>query len=591
MNVNEAIQSALKNYQEGNLQQAEYISKNILRVQSNNIAAINLLGIINYQLKNYDSAIEYMEKLINLSPNNAQAYYVLGHSMQEKEQLDEAILYYQKALQLNPNLADAYYNLGSVFQDKERYDEAVSCYQRAMQINPTDIDACYNLGRVLQEKEQLDEAILYYQKALQLNPNLADAYNNIGIILQEKEQLNEALSCFQKALQLNPNSFEVYNNIGNVYIVQGRLNEGISCFKKALRLKPNYTEALLNLVRNQNLSYDESKELFKLTEELIKQDMSKNDSIHIYFAMGKLCFNLKMFTESFEYYRLGNMLKREQVRFNIDSLVDILSRTKETFSADFIECRKSWGSNSEMPIFIFGMPRSGTTLVEQIIASHPNVYGGGELQFFNRMDQKLASIFKVNERYPECLNFLDDQTAYDVAELYIKEIRKLAGPSKDYTRITDKNPYNFLHLGLISLLFPKTSFIHCQRHPLDTCISIYFQNFSTGNHFAYDLSELGQYYREYLKLMNHWRKVLPVNIFELKYEDIVQQQEEVSRKLIEFCGLEWDSACLDFHKKDRPVFTASNWQVRQPIYTTSCGRWQNYEQFLDPLKELLADFI
>jgi len=140
-------------------------------------------------------------------------------------------------------------------------------------------------------------------------------------------------------------------------------------------------------------------------------------------------------------------------------------------------------------------------------------------------------------------------------------------------------------------LFPKASFIHCQRHPLDTCISIYFQNFSTGNHFAYDLSELGQYYREYLKLMNHWRKVLPVNIFELKYEDIVQQQEEVSRKLIEFCGLEWDSACLDFHKKDRPVFTASNWQVRQPIYTTSCGRWQNYEQFLDPLKELLADFI
>ena len=591
MNVNEAIQSALLNYREGNLQQAEYISKNILRVQSNNIAAINLLGIINYRLKNYDSAIEYMEKLINLSPDNTQAYYVLGHSMQEKDRLDEAISYYQKSLQLDPNFADAYYNLGTIFQDKKQFDEAISCYQKAIQINPTDSDAYYNIGRVLQEKQQLDEAVTCYQKALQLNPNFVDAYNNIGIILQEKQQLNEALSCFQKAIQLNPNFFEAYNNMGNVFIVQGKLNEGIRCFKKALQLNPNYTEALLNLVSNQSLSYDDLKELFKFTKELIKHDMSENDKIHIYFAMGKLCDNLEMFKESFEYYRFGNMLKRARVEFNIDSHVDYLSRIKKTFSADFIEHRKSWGSNSEMPIFIFGMPRSGTTLVEQILASHPDVYGGGELQFFTQMDQNLHSILKVNEHYPECLNFIDDQTAYTIAELYIKKTRKIVGVSKDYTRITDKNPFNFNHLGLISLLFPKASFIHCRRHPLDTCISIYFQNFSTGNHFAYNLSELGQYYREYLKLMNHWRKVLPIRIFELRYEDIVQQQEEVSRQLVEFCGMEWDSACLDFYKKDRPVFTASNWQVRQPIYTTSCGRRQNYEQFLDPLKELLADFI
>ncbi len=319
--------------------------------------------------------------------------------------------------------------------------------------------------------------------------------------------------------------------------------------------------------------------------------MSENALIPVYFAMGKLCDKLEMFKESFEYYRFGNKLRRGQFEFNIDSNVDYVSRIIETFSADFIEHRKSWGSDSEMPIFIFGMPRSGTTLAEQILASHPNVYGRGELQFFNQMDQNLPSILKVNERYPECLNFIDDQTAYTIAELYIKKTREIVGLSKDYTLITDKNPFNFYQLGLISLLFPKASFIHCQRHPLDTCISIYFHNFATGNQFAYDLSELGQYYREYLRLMNHWRKVLPIRIFELKYEDIVQQQEEVSRKLVKFCGLEWDPACLDFYKNDRPVFTASSWQVRQPIYTTSCGRWQNYDQFLDPLKELLADFI
>jgi len=591
MNISNAIKSAIENYQAGNLQQAINICKKIIKKHPININAVNLLGIISYQQKDYDSAIKYSKKLINLDPQNAQAYYILGHSLQEKGDVEEAILHYQKSLSINPNFADAYYNLGTIFQDKKRYDESISYYQKALQLNPSDIDACYNLALELQEINQLNEALIYYQKTLLLNPNLADAYNNIGIILQEKEQLNEALSCSQKAIQLNPNCFEAYNNMGNVYIVQGKLNQGISCFKKALQLNPNYTEALLNLVRNPRLSYDETKELLALLKELIKRDISENVSIEAYFAMGKLCDTLKMFEESFGYYRFANVLKRAQVKFNINSNVDYFSRIKKTFSADFVENRKSWGRNPEMPIFIFGMPRSGTTLVEQIIASHPDVHGGGELQFFNQMDQKLLSTLKVNERYPECLNFIDDQGAYTIAELYIKETRELVGPSKDYTRITDKNPFNFYHLGLISLLFPKASFIHCQRHPLDTCISVYFQNFKAGNYFAYNLSELGQFYLEYLKLMNHWRKILPIRIFELKYEDIVQQQEEVSQKLLEFCGLEWNSACLNFYKKDGPVFTASTWQVRQPIYTTSCGRWQNYDQFLDPLKELLTDLI
>jgi tetratricopeptide (TPR) repeat protein len=591
MDIDTLIKSAFEYYQAGNLNHAGHICQEIINIYPNTINAIHLLVIISYQQKDYDSAIKYVKKLIDLTPENARAYYILGHSMQEKRLLDEAIAYYHKALQVNPQFADVYYNLGSIFQDKKRYDEAIFYYQQALQLNPTDIDACYNLGRTLQENKQYNEAVMYYQKALQLNPALADAYNNIGIILQEKEQLNEALSCFQKAIQSNPNCFEAYSNMGNVFIIQGKLHEGTSYFKKALQLKPDYAEALLNIVRNQSLSCDDSEELFQLTKELIKQDISEHDMVHVYFAMGKLCDNLKMFEKSFEYYRLGNMLKRAQVEFNIDAHVDYLSRIRETFSVDFIKHRKSWGSDSEMPIFIFGMPRSGTTLVEQILASHPNVYGGGELQFFNQMDQKLASLFKVNEPYPECLNFIDDLTAYDIAELYLRKTRKIVGLSKDYKRFTDKNPFNFYYLGLISLLFPKARFIHCQRHPLDTCISIYFQEFTAGNHFAYDLRELGLYYREYLKLMNYWQQVLFIHIFELRYEDIVQHQEDVTRKLVEFCGLEWDSECLNFYKKDRPVFTASNWQVRQPIYTTSCGRWQNYEQFLDPLKESLADFI
>ena len=507
--------------------------------------------------------------------------------------LKQAEYLYKKILTKKPNNPDILNKLGELYCQVANYDLAIRYIKKALQFRPTDIASTYyNLGWALQRKGQLDEAITHYQKAIELNPFLAKAYCNLGwALFQGQGQLDEAITYYQKAIELNPSFAEAYNNMGLAFAAQGKFNEGIRCFKKALQLKSTYPRALFNLVRNQGLSFGDSKELFKLTKKMIKQDMSENELIDVYFTMGKLCDNLQMFKESFEYYRLGNELKRFQVEFNIDSHVDYVSQIKGIFSDDFIKNRNSWGCNSEMPVFIFGMPRAGTTLVEQIIASHPNVYGGGELGFFSQMDQKLPSILNVNERYPECLNHLNDQTACDIAELYIKGLRKLAGPSKDHTRITDKNPLNFYHLALIALLFPKASFIHCQRYPLDTCISIYFQNFVAGNRFAYNLRELGQYYLEYLKVMNHWRRVLPINIFEVKYEDIVQQQEEVSRKLIEFCGLEWDSACLDFYNKDRPVFTASSWQVRQPIYATSCGRWQNYEQFLDPLKELLADFI
>jgi len=235
----------------------------------------------------------------------------------------------------------------------------------------------------------------------------------------------------------------------------------------------------LNLISSQSLSQEDSKGLFEIIQELIKHDMSEDDLTYAYFALGKLCSNLKKFKESFEYHHSGNRLKRRQIEFNIGSHVDYLSRIKEIFSAAFIECRKSWGSNSEIPIFIFGMPRSGTTLVEQILASHPNVYGAGELLFLPQIDKNLASVLKVNAHYPECLNFLDEQTAHAIADLYSKSTKETAGSSKDYMRITDKNPFNYYHLGLISLLFPKASFIHCKRHPLDTCLST-FRNLQAG---------------------------------------------------------------------------------------------------------------
>jgi tetratricopeptide (TPR) repeat protein len=251
VNINNEIKSAMENYQAGNLQKTVNICKKIVKIQPNNINALNLLGIICYQIKDYDSAIKYSKKLINLNPGNARTYYILGHSMQEKGETDEAITHYQRSLQLDPNFADAYYNLGTILQDNKRYDEAISCYKKSLQLNPNDVDAYYNLARVLQEKEQFDEAITCYKKALQINPNLADAYNNIGTILIENEQFDEALTNCQKAFYLNPNLPDVHNNLGIINKEKGKLDEAIFYCQKALQLDSRFYKAYHNLANIQ----------------------------------------------------------------------------------------------------------------------------------------------------------------------------------------------------------------------------------------------------------------------------------------------------------------------------------------------------
>ncbi|MBW2194769.1 MAG: sulfotransferase, partial [Deltaproteobacteria bacterium] len=301
--------------------------------------------------------------------------------------------------------------------------------------------------------------------------------------------------------------------------------------------------------------------------------------------------DIEEFDKGFEYWCRANTLKHGDIHFDVASHRDFVARTIKTFSGDFFDGKQSWASDSTTPIFIFGMPRSGTTLIEQILASHSAVFGGGELQFFVQAEHELPTILEVESTYPGCLDGIHPQTARNIGEVYIRRIKKLAESHTRPFRITDKNPYNFLHLGLISLLFPNAGFVHCKRHPLDTCLSIYSNNFTTGNYFAYDLRDLGLYYSEYRRLMKHWRNVLPVNMFELSYEELIGNKEKIVRKLLAYCDLDWDPKCLEFYRNDRPVFTASNWQVRQPIYSTSCGRWQNYDRFLSPLKELLAGLI
>jgi hypothetical protein len=292
---------------------------------------------------------------------------------------------------------------------------------------------------------------------------------------------------------------------------------------------------------------------------------------------------LRRFDDAFEHFRQANELSG--AAFDSKRGVAATDRLIDTFSADFLAGRSGFGDPSERPIFIVGMPRSGTTLTEQIVASHPKICGAGELETMFHMVDAVPGLAGANKRYPECVRDLTQASARDLARRYLVELNRY---SRTAVRITDKMPHNFDKLGLISLMFPRARIIHCRRDPIDTCLSCFMHEFHKQHTYNCDLASLGLYYREYERLMAHWRTALPIALFELRYEDLVADQEAVSRALIEFCGLPWDDRCLEFHRADRSVQTPSAWQVRQPIYTKSVERWRKYQRHLGPLIEVLG---
>jgi tetratricopeptide (TPR) repeat protein len=378
--------------------------------------------------------------------------------------------------------------------------------------------------------------------------------------------------------------------MGNAFESQGNFREAILCYTKALEIQPGCAEAFYHLARAKKVTNHNKEEVLQLASRVRESESSEDKSVYLNFGLGKIHDDLGQFAEAFEYYRIGNEHERSKHNFDAESYVAYTSQIIDTCGPDFFKDKEAWGDDSSMPIFIFGMPRSGTTLVEQIISSHAEVLAGGELDFFLQLDGK-SRLWGQEVSYPGYLELIDEQTGHDISSKYLQLISNMAESAEKQVRVTDKMPHNFLFLGLICLLFPGAKFIHCQRHPLDNCLSIYFQRFTQPHHYAYDLIDIGLSYREYRRLMAHWHHVLPARIFEITYEEMVRKQEEVSRELIAFCDLEWDSRCLDFYRSAHPIFTSSKWQVRQPMYSSSVGRWKNYAQFLGPLKELLSDYL
>lgn len=355
----------------------------------------------------------------------------------------------------------------------------------------------------------------------------------------------------------------------------------MQCYSRALELNPELSIACLNLARSRRFSPEDRTNIRRIESVLEHVQLTDEAAVHVHFALGKIYDDCELFDEAFKHYEAGNRLKRRTLSFNRGDYLAQVSGIVSTFDRDYFERRKDGGDASERPIFIVGMARSGTSLVEQIIASHPEAHGGGELLCLPEMVVGLQGRLSSSAPFPACAELMDGASAGALAEEYLEHLRGLCAAAP---RVTDKLSANFLYLGLIAVMLPRARVVHCRREGMDVCLSNYIQLFAYGHYYSYDLGDVAAYYRGYEHLMGHWREVLPLRMHEVHYEKLVADQEGESRKLIEFCGLPWDESCLVYYESRRTVRTASHWQVRQPIYQHSTQRWKHYEKYLGQLK-------
>jgi len=440
------------------------------------------------------------------------------------------------------------------------------------------------LGNTLSDCGRAEEAKAPYKRYTDRFPSSREARYELALALDATGRIGEAAAQLREVLSLIPGLLDAYNKLGVTSATLGKFDDAETYFKSALAIRPDFPDALYGLASCSKI-LSEAQTAAKI-ESYLAADKPAEKQTLLHFALGKIYDDLGNYPRAFEHYKKGNDIVDAAAGFDANVWATFLDRIESTFTRRFFSDRTSFGSDSRQPIFIFGVPRSGTTLVEQIIGSHPQVATAGELDAIPEMTWNLQGRFGLEASYPECMNELDGKAIRTLADAYLAEVNA-RGPAA--ARVTDKMRGDFVHLGLLALVFPKATFIHCRRDSLDTCLSCYFTRLSPRNGFAHNLRNLGLYYRGYRKLMAHWAEALPVSMLEVGYEDLIADQEGVSRRVIAHCDLEWDDRCLSFHETLRPVHTGSVWQVRQPLYKTAVKRWQHYEAFLGPLRAALEE--
>jgi len=479
---------------------------------------------------------------------------------------------YQQLVNLDPRDADARNGLGIALVQLAQYAEAEAEFRRAIGLRPGYPEAHFNLAGVLQSTGRYNESELPLRRALKLKPTYLSARISLGMSCVLLGRLVEARECYEKALRVAPRNTVALVGIGQIESLEGRFPEAEAAFRQALEIEPRASYAWAALAWLRKMTPADS-EWVKRAEEIAAGGLDAVNEATLRYAIGKYYDDVGDYGRAFRAYQRANELKKLRAApYDREDRTRFVNDAVRVFTPEILAPAQAGASDSARPVFVVGMPRSGTSLVEQIIASHPEAWGAGELNFWQTTARGHHQ------------QVLDEPLRRRLAQDYLKV---LTGHSADAQRVVDKAPINSDYLGLIHSVFPRARIIHMRRDPIDTCLSCYFQNFPEGLNYTLDLSDLAHYYREHRRLMDHWRSVLPADRFlDVPYAELTADQEGWSRRIIEFIGLAWDDRCLAFEKTVRPVNTASVWQVRQKIYRTSVERWRKYEKFIGPLREL-----
>ncbi len=514
---------------------------------------------------------------VRAAPASPRELLARGNHCLEQGDFAKAAAIYRELVDRHPRHGEGYRNLGAALFNLGRYTEAEPLLRKAVELDPNNYEFLGALGTFLRAFGRAAESESMLRRALKLNPKFVDARASLGETLLQRGRLRDAKARFEKVLKSEPRHVQALLGTAKIAQMEGRFEDAAAIYRRVLAMRPKNPQALAGLPAISKMTAADS-DWLKTVEETAAGGIACLEESDLRFAIGKYYDDVEDYPRAFESYKRANELRKAAAEPYLPAertgFVDSMIRG---YTRDAI-AQAVGGSDSVKPIFIVGMARSGTSLTEQIIASHPAVRGAGELAFWSETAQKNEEAIKRG--------VLDEATRKQLAEDYL---RVLAEDAPGAERVIDKAPFNSDFLGVIHSVFPKARIIYMQRDPVDTCLSCYFQSFALSINFTMDLADLAQYYREHQRLMAHWRAVLPAGtVLDVPYEGLIADPNLWTRKSLDFLGLEWDDRCLDFTKTRRAVSTASSWQVRQKIYKTSVARWRHYEKFIGPLLKLKA---
>ena len=547
------LRKALQLHQSGKLRDAEAAYRSIIAKNPRHVDANNLLGLLCIQTQRFALAIKWIETALQEKPDDPQAHYNLGIALKDVGRLDDAAIHFQQCVDLDSNNVEAFNALGNILRIQDQHDRAVTCFERALAIQPTHADSRRNFSLVA---------------------------NDLGAVANKLGHSHDAIDHFRRAVELADSNSEAHINLGITLEQTGNLDQAAAAFKNAIAANPNFAQAHYHLAhlrnhRSTTVDIDAMQSLFD------QPGTSESEQTLLAYGIGEAHHKLENYDRAFESFATGHRLKKKTTSFNLADQVHFIDLSIEVFNQGFFDEHRKSGYEDKTPIFILGMPRSGTSLTEQILASHSAVFGAGERSYLPELVKESA--LTAANPYPKSVATLPHKKFRHLGKVYVKKLRS---HSELAARLSDTTPMNFLYVGLVATALPNARIIHCVRDPTDTCLSIFMHPLSTPHSYAHELDDLGAFYKLYQRLMAHWHSMLPGRIHDMTYEQLVGDSETEIRALLNYCDLPFENACLNFHETERTIRTPSAGQVRQPIYNNSIQRWKHYEKHLGPLLDL-----